>query len=1811
MRLTVVVLLAFLVLGSAYAFPIGGISSCGTYSTPNVNYFLTGPLSTSGTCIILQAENSTFNCRGYNITGDGTGAGIVVQDANNMTVGNCTVQDFSDGVDYYNTMNDTLTNSSISANDGNGIYLQSPSGSVSVLNTSVTTNGSQAINDYYSNGNAFANVQASSPEGDYGVYLYSAYNNTFTNVNASSGDEYGVYAYDSSNNTFTNLNASSDYYGVYLDYSEYNTLTGVNASSTSNDFIGAYFHESNNNTISGSRLSSPGKYGVYYYYSSYNTVANSTISSTTSTPVYIYYDCNYNTFANNTFISVSGNSGELVFIYYDSYYNVFYLNNFTQTDQYYVYNPWENNYLNATVDGKNQGNIYANVMDGTDPVSGSVPSSISGMYIGTDGAVPYDYDSSGYRVYGDTDYAPLTASTDNTSICHVLDTPNSVYNLTRDMHGLAGNSNGPSCLDVEADNVTVDCSGHSIIGPSNSGFYQYYNPVGDGVYSDSFNTTVENCNMKDLYYGIDFEYNENGTITQNNLSNNYDGFYLYYSDYDSVLNNSMDGDQNGFGVWYSNYNQIGLNTINNALLSNYYDEESSCPFLYSWNGTGYGMVTDISAESGILGVNLGNGTYKKSIPGDYAKISSDQLDEANGTYDMQVTEEYDEISYLDQVALVTVDHSPAFDVYPGLLRSDLGKIYTVGKSLTAPISCIDGNGKNCLAQVSAQDGYYALAENDTMNNLTLDFGNVSANDMKLVLTGFSTFGNGSSNTRLVQVKNAQGKWVTVYSNSDIKRPSGLPRTYVINLTGKVNTSDVSVKLGFVRSSFDYVALDTSPQQNFTVNTYSPESADLHWRGYSNYSGGVVPQYDYNSVINDTLYSNPTGDFTKYGDVTPLLASVDDEYVIMRHGDEISAQFPYVAMQNSSDVRDFLFYSYDYYKPASNVYGGTVDPLPFKNMSNYPYQSNESYPSDAAHTAYLSTWDTRNYTHGSPALAGGSLPYSSGNVVFNNSITGASSSIGLYLYEESDTQLLDNGISGVTWGVYTDDDSGDLISGNTISQAVNGISLTDGAHSDTILGNSVSTAGTASAFDYPQDVAYGPDGYVYVSDEDNRVIERVNTTTSETDVVAGQPQAYGYQEGIGSGALFRYPMALAFGPDGYLYVSDYCAIRKINVTTNETFLVAGNTGSCGYQDGNGSSAEFDWPRGFVSGPDGYLYVADSDNTVIRKINVTTNETSLVAGTPDSWGYVENDTNGSYARFSYPEALTFGPDGYLYVADSENGVIRRINITTTGTYYVTGSPQSNCGYAEGVNTSASFCYPYGLAFGQDGFLYISDSSNSLIRKVNVDTGQTYFVAGNLSTYYQEGIGSGASFHYPEGLSAGPGNTVYIADTDNNRVRSINTVTDQTSLVAGTGYQGFLYDYDRSALLLQDTGDNLVANNTFESQMPVVNLQDAGDNLFVNNTLSSPSSDLLTLDSDSGENTFYWNTFVDTPGLYVNDSNGGNAYDATTPSDTDEGNIWANVINGQVVVAGTNLSTGFPQYFIGSEGSGYPYDDADSLGKTVGVTDYAPLTQSGTLPPPAPTNTGPTSTSSATNLKSTTWTEQFDCTSGQVTLTAADGASGLDVRLIGTSNGYSDTERSDQYGNAIFTITATGTYKVYQPTSSDYKSYTSDPFDLALCPTNSTPPYVPPQQNNNGTQNVTTNTTGQTTNTTAPANVTPSGPTQQDASDAISAATAAISNAEQAGKDTSSANTLLGEANAALAAGNYTGAMQFANEAEQAALNAAGAPTSAPQAPASSSVSAPAPAPPGTNWLLFGTILLVVIVVIGGIIFMMPKPRASKKK
>lgn len=255
-------------------------------------------------------------------------------------------------------------------------------------------------------------------------------------------------------------------------------------------------------------------------------------------------------------------------------------------------------------------------------------------------------------------------------------------------------------------------------------------------------------------------------------------------------------------------------------------------------------------------------------------------------------------------------------------------------------------------------------------------------------------------------------------------------------------------------------------------------------------------------------------------------------------------------------------------------------------------------------------------------------------------------------------------------------------------------------------------GTAAAFNTPSGVAIDADGNAYIADRGNFAIRKV-TPAGVVTTFAGAPPpgSPGSADGMGTLARFQGPRGVAIDGFGNLYVADSGAstIRKVSASGMVTTL-AGLANSIGSADGTGSQARFYAPRGVAVDGTGNVYVADFGNGTIRKISPSGDVTTL-AGL--AWSGGNADGTGSQARFRRPSSIGVDGSGTIYVADPDNSLIRRVTpsgvVTTVGSRgeYLTGS-------ADGTGTFARFWEAPGIAVGYEGDLYVADLYNRKIRR-----------------------------------------------------------------------------------------------------------------------------------------------------------------------------------------------------------------------------------------------------------------------------------------------------------------------------------------------------------------------------------------------------------------------------------------------------------------------------------------------------------------
>lgn len=424
--------------------------------------------------------------------------------------------------------------------------------------------------------------------------------------------------------------------------------------------------------------------------------------------------------------------------------------------------------------------------------------------------------------------------------------------------------------------------------------------------------------------------------------------------------------------------------------------KGSCPFLYVYDGEKYEFVTDLLWRA-PLGLVTAMGFVAPDETRDFIKISSSQIQPKSGRYSIQITEELWETAYFDMVKLIAVDHPADMDIFVNEQYTPPPfaefKIYGVSEKLY-PKSATDHRGNDVSAALKKSDYQYAVEHEPgpyqgvvESHAIILDLGDVPDDKpVTLYLHGWIFPTDTSINVALSQnpainprfpsvaVKDKIGQWKTVIDMIGI--PAGKNKTITIDLTGKFLSDDRHVRIETDMQIYWDAAFFTVGAQDvpMEITEMNPDSADLHYRGFSEMSrpNPHAPHlFDYQKVTKAGQWRDLEGFYTRYGDVNPLLQEVDDMYVILNAGDEITVEFDASRLPVLKDgwTRDFILYSDGWDKDGdiNTLTSQTVEPLPFHGMSKYPYPETEHYPDDEAHKRYRLEYNTRRVTHKLPVL----------------------------------------------------------------------------------------------------------------------------------------------------------------------------------------------------------------------------------------------------------------------------------------------------------------------------------------------------------------------------------------------------------------------------------------------------------------------------------------------------------------------------------------------------------------------------------------------------------------------------------------------------------------------------------------------------------------------------------------------------------------------------------------------------------------------------------------------------------------------------
>lgn len=309
---------------------------------------------------------------------------------------------------------------------------------------------------------------------------------------------------------------------------------------------------------------------------------------------------------------------------------------------------------------------------------------------------------------------------------------------------------------------------------------------------------------------------------------------------------------------------------------------------------------------------------------------------------------------------------------------------------------------------------------------------------------------------------------------------------------------------------------------------------------------------------------------------------------------------------------------------------------------------------------------------------------------------------------------------------------------------------------------------------PVGIAIAPNGDLYVADRDNNVIRKVDALTGIITTVAGNGSpGYGGDGGPAAAARLQFPEDVRLAPNGDLYVADTGnhVIRKVLAATGAITTIAGDgrPGSAG-DGGPATSARLDSPRGIAVAANGDLYISDRTGHDVRRVAAATGIITTYAGTGTA-GYSGDGGPAKAAKLRLPQGVHLTPAGDLYVADTGNNVIRKISPAGVITTFA-GTGVAGYSGDGGSAAVARLRAPESVHRAPSGEIYVADTGNSVIRSVNPATGTIATIAGTGAAGFSGDGGPSASarFDTPRGIDIDAGGAFYVSDRNNQRIRRV---------------------------------------------------------------------------------------------------------------------------------------------------------------------------------------------------------------------------------------------------------------------------------------------------------------------------------------------------------------------------------------------------------------------------------------------------------
>ena len=379
------------------------------------------------------------------------------------------------------------------------------------------------------------------------------------------------------------------------------------------------------------------------------------------------------------------------------------------------------------------------------------------------------------------------------------------------------------------------------------------------------------------------------------------------------------------------------------------------------------------------------------------------------------------------------------------------------------------------------------------------------------------------------------------------------------------------------------------------------------------------------------------------------------------------------------------------------------------------------------------------------------------------------------------------------GLVLDPASGLLLVADTGNSAIRTVDTANGNRVATLAGTAgqagyAAEAGPAARFDHPRGLALDPSGgAVVVADTGNALVRRFDHQTI-AQPVSGAPPLRGAVDGPAAGARLRRPRGAALAPDGSLVVADAGnhLIRRVTTDTSDprqpvttVATLAGTAGQAGFlASADPGGPLFNGPCGVAVAPDGSVIVADTGNSAIRAVAPDGTVTSLagdgVAGFADS-----DPAAAAGPRFDRPRGVAVDPqDGSIYVADTGNHLIRHVTVDATdpqhpvATVTTLAGQAGSPGFNDGPGGEASFNGPEALVVDAHHDVFVADTGNHLVRRIDGGSHEVTTVAGQAGVAgSQDGNGAEALLDRPTAIALDPDGNLFVANGGSSTVCTID--------------------------------------------------------------------------------------------------------------------------------------------------------------------------------------------------------------------------------------------------------------------------------------------------------------------------------------------------------------------------------------------------------------------------------------------------------